>query len=141
MSCCISLMKQTGFLINKDEAIFSLGKEVENLKNTLGNYELTESTLKREILSLSQNKNLVEKQQQEIKIQNSELNTTNRNISERLVILQRENELLQNSIELTKKHETRFLVSILPQMHILGRSKSIQISNRFSRGKEQIFTT
>ena len=76
----------------------------------MNNYEHTESVLKREIMNLSQANTMTERKLQEMTISHSELDAVNRQMSEKLIVLQRENDLLQNGIELTKKHEMKFLV-------------------------------
>ena len=76
----------------------------------MNNYEHTESVLKREIMNLSQANTMTERKLQEMTISHSELDAVNRQMSEKLIVLQRENDLLQNGIELTKKHEIKFLV-------------------------------
>lgn len=96
----------------KDEALFGLSKELEKFKNTLNNYEITENALRREILDLANSKTYAEKQAQELKLQNNDLQSAVSRISEKLQVLERENGLLQNSIHLAKQHESRFIVGL-----------------------------
>lgn len=95
----------------KDEALFGLSKEIEKFQSILNNYELTDKKLKNEIIILVQAKNESDRQLQEFKNRNVDLDSTYKQLNEKVFALQRENGLLQNSIELTKKHESRFIVS------------------------------
>lgn len=90
--------------------MFEISQELEKFKVAMNNYEHTESVLKREIMNLSQANTMTERKLQEMTISHSELDAVNRQMSEKLIVLQRENDLLQNGIELTKKHEIKFLV-------------------------------
>jgi chromosome segregation ATPase len=97
----------------KDEALFGLTKELERFQNILNTYELTDTKFKTEIITLAQAKSDNEKQLLDFKNRHIEHDSDYKQINQRLFALQRENEILQNSIELAKKHEVRFMVSIL----------------------------
>jgi chromosome segregation ATPase len=88
----------------KDEALFGLSKEIEKLQNILNNYELTDKKLKNEIIILVQAKNESERQLQEFKNKNVNLDSTYKQLNEEVLALQRENRFvffLNNKLFLT----------------------------------------
>jgi chromosome segregation ATPase len=97
----------------KDEALFGLTKELEKFQSILNTYELTDTKFKTEIITLAQAKSDNEKQLLDYKDRHIELDSDYKQINQRLFALQRENEILHDNIDLAKKHEVRFMVSIL----------------------------
>ena len=93
----------------KEDALFQLSREVDRCKNSIANYELTEQTLKREILDLAHAKAQAEKEVQALRLNNADLQADLRQLSERLEGAQRENRGLRSSVELAKKHEDRYM--------------------------------
>ncbi|CAI2361080.1 unnamed protein product [Moneuplotes crassus] len=93
----------------KEEALFDLSRELETCKNSLNNYEHSESQYKREVMNLVQDKNELENQIQDYQMSIKVLETSSSQASDRLMVLQRENEMLQNSLTYSKQNDQRIL--------------------------------
>jgi iron-sulfur cluster repair protein YtfE (RIC family) len=94
----------------KDDALYSISKELEQFKNSLSKHDHVENSLKHEIINLNIAKSQAEKMIKEMKIENSELQMINKEMLQTLDSFKREINSLNNTLTIAQKHEEKYIV-------------------------------
>ena len=90
----------------KDDDIFNMAKEIDQCKVAVSTYEQNEKAIKHEVIDIIQSRNQVEKEWQELRLQNSDFNVIIRQLSDKFESLSKneakyvtEIKLCRNQIE------------------------------------------
>lgn len=95
-------------LRNRDEETFSIAKELDICRSSIQSFEQNEASIKHEVINIIHSRNQAEKDWQELRMQNSDLNGIIRQLSDKIDYLSRNESKYISEIKLLRHQAEQF---------------------------------